>query len=151
MIGAAAAGGLVAMAIGSVLRSRAPHLMLFGMLTLATLITAACAMFFGLYAAFIVAFVAACGTALAKLALDSIVQHEIGEEIRSSAFAVSETLHQLSWVAGGLAGLVMSFTNSGAAGLAVAAAGVGVSLVLLLARRRRRVRRTVRAPARATA
>ncbi len=64
------------------------------------------------------------------------MQREIGEEIRSSAFAVSETLHQLSWVAGGLAGVAMSFTNSGMAGLAIAAAGVGVSLFLLIARRR---------------
>jgi MFS family permease len=139
MIGAAAAGGLVAMAVGSMLRSRAPHLILFGMLALATVSTAVCASFFGLFAALIVAFVAACGTALAKLALDSIVQREIGEEIRSSAFAASETLHQLSWVAGGLAGLAMSFTNSGPAGLAVAAAGVGVSLALLISRRRRRL------------
>jgi hypothetical protein len=76
---------------------------------------------------------------LAKLALDSTVQHEIGEEIRSSTFAVSETLNQLSWVAGGLAGLAMSFTSSGVAGLTVAAAGLGLSLLLLLGQRRRRM------------
>jgi hypothetical protein len=139
MVGAAAAGGLVAMGIGSTLRSRSPHLIMFGMLGLATVITALCAILFGLWAALVVAFVAACGTALAKLALDSIVQREIGEEIRSSAFAASETLHQLSWVAGGLAGLVMSFTNSGPAGLGIAAAGLGVSSALLITQRRRRV------------
>ena len=59
---------------------------------------------------------------LAKLALDSIVQREIREEIRSSVLAASETIHQLAWVAGGLAGLAMSFTANGVAGLAVAAA-----------------------------
>ena len=139
MVGAAAAGGLVAMGIGSILRSRAPQLIMFGMLALATVITALCAWFFGLYATLIVAFVAACGTALAKLALDSIVQQEIGEEIRSSAFAASETLHQLSWVAGGLLGLAVSYTNSGPAGLGIAAAGLGVSFALLIARRRRRI------------
>jgi MFS family permease len=139
MVGAAAAGGLVAMGIGSMLRSRSPHLIMFGMLALATVITALCAIFFGLWAALVVAFVAACGTALAKLALDSIVQREVGEEIRSSAFAASETLHQLSWVVGGLAGLVMSFTNSGPAGLGIAAAGLGASFFVLISRRRRRV------------
>jgi hypothetical protein len=113
---------------------------MFSMLFLATIITALCAYFFGLAAALIVAFVAAAGTALAKLALDSIVQQEIGEDVRSSAFAVSETLHQLSWVAGGLAGLAVSFTNSGPAGLAVAAAGLGASLFWLIAQRRRRIR-----------
>jgi MFS family permease len=140
MVGAASIGGMVAMAIGSMLKSRAPELMLFMMLTLATFITAACAWFYGLFAALVVAFIAALATALGKLALDSIVQREIGEEIRSSAFAVSETLHQLSWVAGGLAGVAMSFTNSGTAGLAIAAAGVGVSLIVLILRRRRRIR-----------
>ena len=74
-----------------------------------SVITAACAWFYGLFAALIVAFIAALATALGKLALDSIVQQEIGEEIRSSAFAVSETLHQLSWVAGGLAGVRIWF------------------------------------------
>jgi hypothetical protein len=43
--------------------------------------------------------VAAFGQVLSKLALDSTVRHEIGEGIRSSAFAVSETLNQLSWAA----------------------------------------------------
>ncbi|HEY2577941.1 MAG TPA: MFS transporter [Streptosporangiaceae bacterium] len=140
MVGAASIGGMAAMAIGSMLKSRAPELMLFTMLVLATIITAACAWFYGLFAALIVAFIAALATALGKLALDSIVQREIGEEIRSSAFAVSETLHQLSWVVGGLAGVAMSFTNSGTAGLAIAAAGVGVSLTVMILRRRRRIR-----------
>ena len=140
MVGAAAAGGLVAMGIGSTLRSRSPQVIMFSMLFLATIITALSAWLFGLAAALIVAFVAAAGTALAKLALDSTVQKEIGEDVRSSAFAVSETLHQLSWVAGGLAGLAVSFTNSGPAGLAVAAAGLGVSLFWLLGQRRRRIR-----------
>ena len=81
-----------------------------------TLITAACAWFFGLLTALIVALVAAFGQALAKLALDSIVQREIGEEIRSSTFAVSETLHQLAWVAGGLIGVALSVTANGTVG-----------------------------------
>jgi MFS family permease len=139
MIGAAALGGLLGTGIGSALRSRAPQVIVFGMLTLATVVTALCAVFFGLIAALVVALAAALGQALVKVALDAILQREIGEEVRSSTFAVSETLHQLSWVAGGLVGLLLSLTNSGVAGLAVAAAGLGLSLgALTLARRRRR-------------
>ncbi len=67
------------------------------------------------------------------------MQREIGEEIRSSTFAASETLHQLSWVAGGLAGLLMSLTNSGVAGLTVAASALALALTVLLLRRRRRI------------
>jgi MFS family permease len=138
LVVSATVGGFLGSALGSALRTQRPYLITFGMLLAATVITAAGAVFFGLWAALVVALVAAFGQVLAKLALDSTVQHEIGEEIRSSAFAVSETLHQLSWVAGGLAGIAMSFTSSGVAGLSVCAAGLGTSLTLLLIRRRRR-------------
>jgi MFS family permease len=146
MIGAAGLGGLLGTAIGAGLKSRAPQAIVFVMLGLATAVTAACAIFFSLWAALAVAAMAAVGQALVKLALDSILQREIGEEIRSSTFAASETLHQLSWVVGGLAGLAMSLTSSGVAGLTVAAAGLAASLAVLLSRRRHRLteaRRTV--------
>jgi hypothetical protein len=140
MVAAAAAGGLVAMGIGSVIGSRAPQILLFGMLAVATVVTAACAWFFGFGAAIIVAFVSALGTGLAKLALDSIVQREISEDVRSSAFAVSETLHQLSWVVGGLAGLLVSLLNNGQAGLAITAAFLATALFFLVTQRRQRIR-----------
>jgi hypothetical protein len=136
---AVAAGGFLGTAVGSGLRTRTPHLIVFGMLVALTVVTAVCAWFFGLWAALGVAFAAALAQALVKLALDSTVQREIGEEIRSSTFAVSETLNQLSWVLGGLAGLAMSFTASGVAGLTVAATGLAAAFVLMLAARRRRV------------
>ena len=122
MIAAAGAGGFIGTGIGALLKARAPHLILFVLLCATTAITAACAAFFGLWAALVVALVAAFSQVLAKLALDSIVQREIPEEIRSSTLAASETIHQLAWVAGGLAGLAMSITDSGVAGLAVPAA-----------------------------
>jgi MFS family permease len=139
MIAAAAAGGFIGTALGAALRSRTPHLIMFVMLGLSAVITAVCAAFFGLWAALAVALVAAFGQVLGKLALDSIVQREIREEIRSSTLAASETIHQMSWVAGGLAGLAMSITASGIAGLTVAATGLAAAFVLLLAARRRRI------------
>ena len=139
MIGAAALGGFIGTGIGAALRSRAPQVIVFATLILATVTCALCAVYYGLWAALIVALAAALCQALVKLALDSILQDEIGEEVRSSTFAVSETLHQLSWVAGGLLGLAMSLTGSGVAGLAVAGAGLAVALVSLLLARRRRI------------
>jgi len=136
---AATLGGFGGTALGSALRSRRPHLIMFGMLGAATVVTTLCAMFFGLAAALAVALVAAFGQVLAKLALDSTVQQEIGEDIRSSAFAASETLHQLAWVGGGLAGVALSLTNSGVAGMTVAAIGLGLSLLFLISQRRRRI------------
>jgi len=139
LVAAAAAGGLAAMAIGSLIRARAPQFILFAMLIVAPVVTAACAWFFSLTAAIAVAFTAATAAGLAKLALDSIVQREIGEEIRSSTFAVSETLNQVANVAGSLAGVLVSILNNGQAGLAIAAAWLTAALVLLVLRRRRRI------------
>jgi hypothetical protein len=139
MITAAGVGGLLGSLLGSATRARRPQIITFGLLAASTVITALCAVFFGLWAALVVALVAAFGQVLSKLALDSTVQQEVGEEIRTSAFAVSETLNQLSWVAGGLAGLLMSLTASGVAGLIVAATGLGISFILLVLQRRRRV------------
>jgi MFS family permease len=150
MIAAAGIGGFIGTGIGSALRSRSPQAIVFVMLTLATITTALCAVFFSLWAALIVALAAALGQALVKLALDSILQREIGEEVRSSTFAVSETLHQLSWVAGGLAGLLMSLTNSGIAGLTFAAVALGLALIAITLARRRRVLRGRQAPAEVT-
>jgi hypothetical protein len=139
LVAAAAAGGLAAMAVGSLLRARAPQVILFAMLTLAPIVTAVCAWFFSLEAAIAVAFTAALAAGLAKLALDSTVQREIGEEIRSSAFAVSETLNQVANVAGSLVGVLVSMLNNGRVGLAIPAAGLTVALVTLVTKRRRRV------------
>jgi hypothetical protein len=139
LLAAATLGGFAGTALGSALRSRRPYLITFGILGASTVVTAACALFFGLWAALAVALVAAFGQVLAKLALDSTVQQEIGEDIRSSAFAASETLHQLAWVCGGLAGVALSLTNSGVAGMTVAAVGLCMSFLFLLSQRRRRV------------
>ncbi len=138
MIAAVAVGGFTGTAIGAALRSRAPQAIVFGMLAVTLVVTTLCAMYFGLWAAVIVAFAAALGQTLVKLALDSIVQHEISADVRSSTFAASETLHQLSWVIGGLLGLLLSITGSGVAGLAVAAGGLALSLGSLAAARRKR-------------
>ena len=139
LVAAAAAGGLAAMAIGSLIKARAPVFILFAMLTLAPIVTAAGAWFFGLVAAITVAFTAALAAGLAKLSLDSTVQREIPEEVRSSAFAVSETLNQVSNVAGSVAGVLVSMLDNGEVGLAIPAAGLTAALVAMVARRRRRV------------
>src|SRR5215467_1701268 len=139
MITAAGVGGLLGSLLGSALKTRRPLFITFGILAFSTVVTALCAAYFGLWAALVVALVAAFGQVLSKLALDSTVQQEIGEEIRTSAFAASETLNQLSWVAGGLAGVLLSLTDSGVAGLTVAASGLGISFILLVLHRRRRI------------
>jgi MFS family permease len=83
--------------------------------------------------------------ALAKLGLDAVIQRDVDERIRNSAFARSETALQLAWVGGGALGLV---PWRGWVGLAVAAAGMLVGAVLALPGLRQASRaRRVRAPA----
>ena len=149
MIIAVAVGGFIGTAIGAALKSRAPLMIVFGMLGVTLVVTTLCALYFGLWAAVIVAFAAALGQTLVKLALDSIVQREISPEVRSSTFAASETLHQLSWVIGALLGLALSITGSGVAGLSVAAAGLALALASLVIARRRRNMRPRHQPVRA--
>ncbi|HTA08057.1 MAG TPA: MFS transporter [Streptosporangiaceae bacterium] len=138
---AIAAGGMLGTGIGSALRSRAPLAMMFTVLGIATVVTTACAVFFGLWSVLVVALVAAVSQTLVKVALDSILQREIPAETRSSTFAFSETLHQLALVGGGLIGLLLSLTGSGFAGLTVAAIGLALALCWLIVTRRRRIMR----------
>jgi Major Facilitator Superfamily len=140
------AGSLSSMVLGSFFRSRGPKVIMFTVLAIAPLVTAVCAWGFGLWAAVVVEFTAIFCASLAKLAQDSIVGREIGDEIRSSTFSVSETLNQVANVAGGLAGVLVSILDNGQAGLAIAAGALAVALVLLVVRRRQRQRLRVPGP-----
>jgi hypothetical protein len=135
-----ALGSLASMVVGSFFRGRAPQVIMFSVLAIAPVVTVVCAWTFGLWAAVAVEFTAIFCASLAKLGQDSIVGREIGDEIRSSTYAVSETLNQVANVAGGLAGVLVSMLDNGSAGLAIAAGGLVVALFLLVARRRQRVR-----------
>ncbi len=130
-------GSLTSMVLGSFFRGRAPHLIMFTVLAIAPVVAVVCAWSFSLWTAVAIMFTAIFCASLAKLGQDSIVQREIGDEIRSSTFAVSETINQVANVAGGLAGVLVSMLNNGTAGLAIAAAGLTIALIAYLIIRRR--------------
>ncbi len=133
-------GSLGSMILGSFFRGRAPQFIMYSVLVLAPVVTGLCAWGFGLLAAVLVEATAIFCASLAKLGQDSIVGREIGDEIRSSTFAVSETLNQVANVAGGLAGVLVSMLDNGQAGLAIAAGALVVAAVLVADRRRKRMR-----------
>ena len=68
-----------------------------------------------------VALLGTLAAALAKLGLDAVIQRDVAERIRNSAFARSETALQLAWVAGGALGLL---PLEGWQGFALAAVGL---------------------------
>ena len=61
---------------------------------------------YGAPAALLVIAGATLAGSMAKLGLDAVIQRDVPEEVRTSAFARSETALQLAWVGGGALGLV---------------------------------------------
>ena len=138
---AIAVGGLLGTGIGSALRSRAPQFLIFVVLPSPRPSPWCARSCSGWWPVLVVALAAAIAQTLVKASLDSILQRDIGPETRSSAFAFSETIHQLALVIGGLIGLALSLTNSGLTGLTVAAIGLALALCSLLLSRRHRILR----------
>ncbi|MGI5285968.1 MFS transporter [Nonomuraea polychroma] len=139
---AAGLGGLAGAAVANWTRNHAPQLIVLITLAVTVVTTIVTAIFFGLWAALAISLITAFAQELGKLALDAIVQREIGEEVRSSTFGVVEAVLQLAWVFGGLIGLLLSLTGSSLAGLVTLAVALTVALGWLLVARSKRVRAT---------
>ncbi|WP_395298589.1 MFS transporter [Kitasatospora hibisci] len=125
---AAGTGNALGSVLGSWLRTRGSEATVTAMLLLATCATAAAALWYGVVTVIAVAGVAGVAASMGKLALDALIQRDVPEAVRTSAFARSETVLQLSWVAGGTVGILLPL--NGVLGLSVAAAVVGVVLLL---------------------
>ncbi|MBM7807285.1 hypothetical protein JOD57_003122 [Geodermatophilus bullaregiensis] len=135
--GAAGAGSVLGTGIGSRLHAADPDRVVVWSAGAAAVVTVLAAVFSGLATAAAVAGVAAVANALGKVSLDAIVQREVPESLRASAFARSETVLQLAWVVGGALGIALP--PIGWLGFTVAAAllVLAVGLVLWTPRRRR--------------
>ncbi|MEV0172857.1 MFS transporter [Streptomyces sp. NPDC050803] len=120
----AGVGNACGTAVGAWLRSRAPEIIIVTVVAgvLGAAITAA--IFFSAALVACLAAVAGFAQALAKLSLDALIQRDVPELVRTSAFARSETILQVSWVFGGAVGIVLPL--NGALGLSVAATIVAV-------------------------
>ena len=123
MVGVAAGtGNALGTALGALLRARPPEIIITTVLCCALAATIVAAVLYGTVAVTAVAATAGIVQALGKLSLDALIQRDMPEEFRTSAFARSETLMQMSWVAGG--GIAMALPLSGRVGMGVAAAVV---------------------------
>lgn len=124
---AAVAGGggnALGTAIGAWLRERGPERIIAVVLTSALGVIVASA---ALYSAVMVAAVAATAgfaLALAKQSLDALIQRDVPERVRTSAFSRSETTLQLAWVVGGAVGIAVPL--NGALGMSIAGAMVAL-------------------------
>ena len=116
---AAGVGNALGTALGAWLKTRGPEIIIAGVLICALTAATAAAGWFGLVTVGGVAAVAGISQALAKLSLDALIQRDVPEEVRTSAFARSETALQLSWVVGGGLGILLPL--NGSLGMSVAA------------------------------
>ncbi|MFJ3232311.1 MFS transporter [Streptomyces sp. NPDC086787] len=126
----AGVGNALGTAVGAWLRSRAPEIIIVTVVAVALGTAVVAAVFFGAVLVAGLAAVAGFAQALAKLSLDALIQRDVPEQVRTSAFARSETLLQVAWVFGGAVGIVMPL--NGTAGLAVAAAIVATGWLTTL-------------------
>ncbi|MFD5448836.1 MFS transporter [Streptomyces sp. NPDC003470] len=117
---AAGAGNALGTAVGAWLRSRAPEIIIVTVVAIVLGAAVTAAVFFGAVLVACLAAVAGFAQALAKLSLDALIQRDVPEQVRTSAFARSETLLQVAWVLGGAVGIAMPL--NGTLGLSVAAA-----------------------------
>ncbi|MFD6274393.1 MFS transporter [Streptomyces sp. NPDC060209] len=136
---AAGAGNAFGTAVGAWLRARGPEVIVATVLGLALGVAVLAAIFFSTVMVAALTAVAGFTQALSKLSLDAMIQRDVPEEVRTSAFARSETLLQMSWVVGGAIGIALPLNGvlgmSVAAGLLALGAGASVRGLLGAARR----------------
>ncbi|MEU1073389.1 MULTISPECIES: MFS transporter [unclassified Streptomyces] len=115
----AGVGNALGTAAGSMLRSRGPEIIIVAALLAALGAGVCAAAFFSGVLMAVLGATAGFTQALAKLSLDAMLQRDVPEEVRTSAFARSETALQMSWVVGGAIGIVLPL--NGVLGMSVAA------------------------------
>ncbi|MEU4763508.1 MFS transporter [Actinosynnema sp. NPDC023794] len=104
---AAGVGSFLGNAVGARLHFGAPDQVVIGCLTTALAAVVLAAVFPGLVTAAAVGLVGATASSLAKVSLDAVIQDDVPDESRASAFGRSETILQLGWVFGGALGVLL--------------------------------------------
>jgi len=136
VIALAAVGGALGTALGALARRSRPEAVVAALLVVLALIGLWASLDYGLPAILGVALVAGLAQSLSKLCLDAVIQADVPDAVRTSAFARSETVLQLAWVIGGALGLMLPLSGAWGLGMATAltaaAAGLTVAGVVRL-------------------
>ncbi len=105
VIGSAGLGNTLGIVIGSWAKSHKPERVVLAVLVLDVAVLVLAAAYFRWPIAALLGLTVGLCQSLGKLSLDALIQRDVVEEVRTSMFARSETLLQLSWVIGGLIGI----------------------------------------------
>jgi len=117
--GSLAVGTFLSTAAGTRLRIRRPLALQSAGLTITAGVAVLAAIFYSLTMLALLALVTAIFSGISKLAIDASIQERVPERLRASAFAHSETVLMIAWVAGGAIGII---PLPGRLGVALAAA-----------------------------
>ena len=123
VIGAAGFGSTIGIALGSLLKTVKPEFAVIAMLLTDAVVAVVAAVFYSLPTAVLLGLTAGLAQSLGKLSLDALIQRDVPDRIRASAFARSETLMQLAWVVGGFIGIALPL---------VPRLGLGVAATILV-------------------
>lgn len=138
------AGNFIGTGVGARLKLVRPELIVLICNSIAALACLLAVIFFSLALAIVAALLSAISNSLAKLSLDAIIQRDVPESLRSSAFGRSETFLQLSWVLGATIAILVPADNGRLAfGVATAVTG-GVAVFMALHARAERGQRSQR-------
>ena len=134
VLGALGAGSLLATVLCARVRFRRPLVLQGASLVVVVLAAIVASWWYAVVTVTVLCLLTALASGIAKLALDAVIQERLPEKVRASAFAHSETLLILAWVAGGGIGLI---PVSGQLGLAALTAGLTLAAVRVSAWARR--------------
>ncbi|MFT4009539.1 MAG: MFS transporter [Nocardioidaceae bacterium] len=107
IVGAAGLGNSIGIGLGNVLKGVKPQVSVLIALFAATAAAVVTAVHWSLITGMLLGLTAGVTQSFGKLSLDATIQTEVREAYRSSTFARSETLLQLSWVIGAFIGIVL--------------------------------------------
>ena len=128
VVGGAGAGNFVGTAIGTRLRGARPETVIIVSTCVAAVTCVVAALTFTVVVGIVALFVCSVTNALGKIALDSLIQNDVLETLRSSAFARSETFLQLAWVVGAAIAVAVPSTSTTDGSIAL-----GIDAVIVVA------------------
>jgi MFS family permease len=135
VLGAAGVGNFLGTAAGARIKLRRPDLVVIICTAVAAVACILSAAIYSINVAIFGMLVVSAANALGKLALDALIQRDVAETARSSAFGRSETFLQLAWVAGAAIACLVPSSN-GSVGFWIGGAAAGAVSILIITRSR---------------
>jgi MFS family permease len=139
IVAAAGAGNFSGTAVGTKLKMVKPQATIVVSVAITAGVCILVALSFNMLFAVIGMYLSAVANALSKIALDSLIQRDVVETLRSSAFAKSETFLQLAWVIGAAIGVLLPSDSRSDGAIGFWVAGGVLAFVAILAFLRQRV------------